>query len=124
MLRPEPGADMKRREFIALVGGAVSAWPRAAGAQQMPVIGYLANATPAGFAHLSAAFRRGLGEMGYIDGQNVAIEYRWAEGQHDRLPGFVNDLVGRRVAGNIGNGGSGPAQGAKTEKQRNPLAFA
>jgi ABC-type uncharacterized transport system substrate-binding protein len=90
---------MRRREFITLVGGA-AAWPLAAYAQQaaMPVIGYLSSLTQADSVHFDAAFRRGLAEMGYVEGQNVAIEYRWITDRYGPLPAMAADLVQRRVA--------------------------
>src|SRR5262245_60984698 len=91
---------IRRREFITLLGGAAAAWPVAVRAQQspMPAVGILSPLTPGSSSHLTDAFRRGLGESGYIEGQNVTIEYRFAAGRYDRFQEMAVDLVQRRVS--------------------------
>jgi putative ABC transport system substrate-binding protein len=112
---------MRRREFITLLGSAAAAWPLIARAQQpaTPVVGFLNSRAPGENPAILLAFLRGLKEAGYVEGQNVTVDYRWADGQYDRLPALAADLVGRRVAAIVANG---PAvQTAKTAISTIPI---
>jgi len=116
---------MRRRDLVASLAVIAAAWPRALRAQQkaMPVIGNLESGSPGPFAPFVAAFRQGLGETGYVEGQNLAIEYRWAEGHYDRLPALAADLVGRKVDMIMTAGGPPPALAAKAATSTIPIVF-
>src|SRR3954468_14281532 len=115
---------MRRRQFLAQFGPLALAWPLAARAQRtLPFIGFLNSGSPNERAHLVEAFRTGLKEGGYVDGNNVAIEYRWAEGKPELLPKLAAELVERKVAVIVATGGVGPASAAKSATKSIPIVF-
>jgi putative tryptophan/tyrosine transport system substrate-binding protein len=116
---------MQRREFIKFIGGAAAAWPLVARAQQpaMPLVGYLHSASPEPYAPMMAAFRQGLKETSYVEGQNVALEFRWAEGRPERLPALAAELVRRQVAVLATGGGDPPALAARQASTTIPIVF-
>ncbi len=116
---------MRRREFITLLGGAAAAWPLVARAQQapMPVMGFMDSGSPVPNAQLVAALKQGLNESGYVEGQNLSIEYRWAEGNYSRLPELATDLVRRQVAVIVATGGEPSGRAAMAATSNIPIVF-
>src|ERR1700739_3714251 len=116
---------MMRRECIAMFGAAAAMWPLVTRAQQwaMPVVGFMSGRSPDDSAHLVAAFKQGLVRTGFVEGQTVAIEYRWAYGDYDRLPAIAADLVGRKVAVLVGVGGDVSAAVAAKAPKTIPVVF-
>jgi putative tryptophan/tyrosine transport system substrate-binding protein len=116
---------MRRRDFVRAIVGSATTWPLAGSAQQsaMPVIGFLSGRSHDESAHLVAAFQRGLGELGYIEGQSVTVEYRWADGQYDRLPMLATELARRSIAVVVTTGGTASAVAAKAVSPTIPIVF-
>jgi putative tryptophan/tyrosine transport system substrate-binding protein len=116
---------MRRRDFIKVIAGSAAAWPLGTQAQQsaMPVIGFMSGRAPEDSAHLVSAFRQGLTETGFVEGQTVTIEFRWAHGDYDRLPALAADLVSRKVAVLVGVGGDVSALAAKKATATIPVVF-
>jgi len=116
---------MRRREFLAMACGAAAIWPLTALSQPLvlPVIGFMSGRSPEDSPHLLAAFRQGLGDFGFVEGQNIAIEFRWASGQYDRLPSLAAELVARRIAVLVAVGGDASAAAAKQATSAVPIVF-
>ena len=116
---------LRRREFITLLGGAAAAWPLAARAQHssLPVIGFMSGRSTADSGYLAEAFRQGLRDTGYVEGESIGIEYRWANGDYDRLPGFASDLLQRNVLVLVAVGGDSSPRAAKQATSTVPIVF-